>query len=191
MPHNSNETTAVFRKSVTFFILLALLWVLAWTYVPDQSPDHFSFSDLLRGLMLWFSLLCFGFALLMLLIRYKGVDLASRFIPHAGLILWLGKHAYQYSQPKTILFCRSVDSAKITALTVSIEQRQHVLSLSATEIKPLDLGFITTNPQLSWQHNQGQIVSQELSIKEHMKKMGRNLLIDITIKGDELDMKIR
>ncbi len=176
---------------MSFFILVAMLWVLLWTYVPDHTPDQFSGIDALRVLFLLFSFMAFGFAVLMLLIRYKGVDLISRYIPHAGLVLWVGKHAYQYSQPKTILYCVSGHDLSHRQLLIQANNRKHSILLNPTEIQIVDLGYLNEEPELQWQNNSEQSVTKHLPIQDRLKKFGKNIHVDVTISNDQINFKYR
>ncbi len=168
-----------------------MLWVLLWVYVPDQSPEQFSFSDVLRTSFLLFSFVAFGFALLMMIIRYKGIDLISRLTPHAGLALWLGKHAYEYSQPKSILFCSPSHGLNHKQLFIQTSRRKHEICLDPAQMQVVDLGFLMEEPTLQWLNNDGQIVEEQLHIKERLKRFGRNIHIDVTIDSDQMTFRFR
>ena len=175
----------MFRKSVAFFILLALLWVLLWVYIPDASPDKFSLSDLLRGLLLLFSFMAFGFALLMLLIRYKGIDIASNFIPYSDIVVWLGKHAFEYSQPKTTLICRYTGDHDSILLIIKHHKLKTAINLENNNTQITELGYITKDPTLIWLENQ-----KSLNLKKHLKIIGKNLKVHVILSNHDCEIKI-
>jgi len=181
----------VFRKSVAFFILVALLWVLLWVYVPDSSPDAFSIGDVLRGFFLLFSLMAFGFALLMLIIRYKGVDIISRLVPHGALAVWIGQHAFEYSQPKVIVFCCYQGDEEKISLEITMAQQTHQLTLKNNQPKPLHLGVVTENPVINWASQNRAKNQHELTMMADIKLIGRNLNYDLTIAGNSFQLSRR
>jgi hypothetical protein len=178
----------VFRKSVSFFILIALFWVLLWVYLPDQTPGAFSFTDLLRGMLLVFSLMAFGFALLMLIIRYWGLAIASRLLPPQGaLLLWLGKHAYEYSQPKVILLCQYVGQAEQAELQVRHNQSQlNTYPLKAgAEPLVVHLGMVRTDPQITWYNEHSGMQQAELPLIKDLQRLGRNVSYRLVVGDDQ------
>ena len=181
----------MFRKSVSFFILVALFWVLLWVYIPDASPDNFSVSDLFRGFLLLFSLLAFGFASLMLIIRYKGLDIASNLVPHGALTLWLGKHAFEYSQPKVMLHCTYRGSNEQLNTVISMADQTHQLTLANNQPMTLHLGVVTENPQISWAHTNNDQIAHEIGIMQDIKLVGRNLQYDLQIADQSFKIKRR
>ena len=175
----------VFRKSVSFFILVALLWVLLWSVIPDASPDRFSFTDVLRFLPLLFSFMACTIALVILVIRYWGVDIISNLFPQTRLALWLGQHAYQFSQPATSLHIRYLGPDENISLKVFSHRVKHNLNMSAGEKQVLPLGHIRDNPRLRWRGSSGVQSEQVLLIKHDLKKFGKNLEISVLIDGSE------
>jgi len=176
----------VFRKSVSFFILVALFWVALWVYIPDRTPDQFSFSDMLRGILLLCSFTAFGFALLMLVIRYWGLDLASRLLPQGSLLIWLGKHAYEYSQPKVSLLCQYVGKARSTELQIQINKSQlhnHQLIAASPPVR-VQLGVVTQDPVITWHNDQAGMHQANLRLLKTVKKMGRNVSYRLIITDD-------
>lgn len=176
---------------MTFFVLLALLWVLLWRALPDASPGHWSFTDVLRGLPLLFSLMAFGFAVLMLVIRYWGLELIQRIFPHTRWVIWLGQHAYQYSQPNTTLYCQYLGPEPALSLTIETAKTSHRLQLNLGLVQILKLGFLEDSPQALWIGTDGTTHQQALPIKDALKKWGRNLHVDVHIHDTELSVKVR
>lgn len=156
-------------------------------YVPDASPGEFSLTDPMRWLFLLFSFMAFGFALLMLVVRYKGVDIATGFIPHSGWVLWLGKHAYEYSQPQVTLRCYTTTTDAI-ALTISHQGKEHVVKASA-QAQDVPLGVVKENPRVEWQNSTGQAQSQVLDLMSDLKKFGRNVRFDLKISPNHCEFK--
>ena len=181
----------MFRKSVSFFILVALFWVLLWVYIPDASPDKFSISDFFRGFFLLFSLMAFAFALLMLIIRYKGVDIASNLVPHGALTLWLGKHAFEYSQPKVIFNCTYTGSNEQLNTSISMADQTHELKLVNNQPKTLHLGVVTENPRIFWGHKNNDKIAHEIGIMQDIKLIGRNLEYDLQIADQAFEISRR
>lgn len=179
----------MFRKSVSFFILVALFWVLLWAYIPDSSPENFSVSDLFRGILLLFSLLAFGFASLMLIIRYKGVDIASNLVPHGALTLWLGKHAFEYSQPKVTFNCTYRGRNEQLNTAISMADQTHQLKLVNNQSMTLHLGVVTENPKISWVHNDNDKIAHEIGIMQDIKLIGRNLQYELRITDHTFEVK--
>ena len=175
----------MFRKSASFFILVALLWVLLWSVIPDASPDQFSFTDVLRFLPLLFSFSATAFAVVILVIRYWGVDIISNLFPQTRLAFWLGQHAYQFSQPATTLQLQYLGPSAHIALQGSNPGNKQKLNLSAGEMQALHLGHIRNNPKLRWRDANGLKSEQELPIKHDLKKWGKNLVIEVFIEGTE------
>jgi hypothetical protein len=164
---------------------VALLWILLWVYVPDLSPNAFSFTDLLRGLFLVFSFMAFGFALLLLLIRFKGIDIASNFIPYSGIVLWLGKHAFEYSQPKTTLICHYSGQHDAIILNIKHHQYHTETTLENNSTQTIELGYITSDPMLLWLENQIR-----LDLKKHLKTIGKNLKVHVSLSNHNCEYKI-
>lgn len=171
---------------MSFFILLALAWILLWQYIPDHTPENLTWIDVFRTLFLIFSFTSFGFALLMLLIRFKGVDIAAKFIPHAGIVMWLGKHAYQYSQPKVLCQCLYLGPDQQCKINIEVGSIQHVMTLTLNESQAINLGIVTDNPRISWLVNNDKKQVHDLQIKNQISKIGRNLELKISIQGAEL-----
>ncbi len=129
--------------------------------------------------------MAFGFALLLLTIRYKGVEIATNFIPHAGTVLWLGKHAYQYSQPKVLCECLYKGPERAVKVEIQLPDRSMQVKLKREQADSVDLGFITENPELVW-HTNGTEQRYTLTIAQHLKRVGRNLKLQLTLEGDTL-----
>jgi len=178
----------MFRKSVSFFILIALFWVLLWVYIPDQTPGALSFTDLLRGLLLVFSFMAFGFALLMLVIRYWGLDIAKKLLPPQGaVLLWLGKHAYEYSQPKVTLLCQYVGQADGADLQIQANQSQlimHALSAGAGPL-PVVLGTVKEDPKITWHTDVGGMHQATLPLLKDVKRLGRHMRYRLVVGDDQ------
>ncbi len=179
----------LFRKSVSFFILVALFWVLLWVYIPDGSPDSFSIGDIFRGLFLLFSFMAAGFALLMLFIRYNGLDMIINMIPHGALTLWLGKHAYQYSQPKVLLHCTYQGTSNSIKITISHTETEIRKKLKTGQTEKLNIGIVKTTPTIQWLDPAGHIQNHELDIMQHIKHMGKNLHFNLVLKDDGIKLK--
>ncbi|MEZ5470795.1 MAG: hypothetical protein R3E90_03375 [Marinicella sp.] len=179
----------MFRKSVSFFILVALFWVLLWVYFPDKTPDSFSIGDIFRGMFLLFSFLAAGFALLMLFIRYNGLDMIVNMIPHGALGLWLGKNAYQYSQPKVLLNCTYQGTTDHLKITLSHSETEIKKKLKAGETEKLNIGIVKTTPTIQWLDPAGHIQSHELDIMQHVKKFGKNLHFNLIVKDDGIELE--
>ena len=170
---------------------MALFWILLWLYIPDGSPNYFSIGDFFRGFFLLFSLMAFGFALLMLTVRYKGVDIATNFIPHAGLVMWLGKHDFEYSQPNTFFHCQLDDGMAEINLLIETANNQIEIILQPNEIKTVDLGYIQQDPIFHWQNSSEQNITKQPAIKSLLKKLGKNIHIEVTIANDQLSYKLK
>ncbi len=181
----------MFRKSVSFFVLLALFWVLLWVYIPDGTPNKISLGDFFRGFFLLFSLMASGFALLMLIIRYKGVEIASNLFPQGALALWLGKHAFEYSQPKVVFHCCYNGTNANIDIEISMAKQSHPLKLNNNQPQPLHLGVVTENPRINWNKNIDGINSQEIDIMQALKLIGRNLEYDLIIDENAFELKRR
>ncbi|TDR19466.1 hypothetical protein [Marinicella litoralis] len=181
----------MFRKSVSFFILVALFWVLLWVYVPDSSPGIFSIGDVFRGFFLLFSLMSSGFALLMLLIRYKGIDIVSSLFPHGALAVWIGQHAFEYSQPKVMFYCcyQGNDESKVMVLTWAKKSQE--LVLQNNQPQPLQLGVVTENPSLIWHSQTGIKNEHVINIMPDIKLIGRNLEYDLLMTDNDFVLSRR
>ncbi len=180
----------MFRKSVSFFILVALFWVLLWVYIPDASPDKFSISDFFRGFFLLFSLMAFAFALLMLIIRYKGIDIATNLIPHGALTLWLAKHAFEYSQPKVIFHCSYRGADEQLDIEISMAEQSHQLKLFKNSPQTLHLGVVTENPRITWGQKNTRI-AHEIGVLQDVKLIGRNLEYDLQVADNGFKLSRR
>ena len=181
----------MFRKSVSFFILVALLWVLLWVYVPDATPDKLSISDLFRALFLVFSLMASGFALLMLVIRFRGIEIAKNLFPQGAVLMWLGKHAYEYSQPKVVIFLKHQMDASHITVEVQMAELNHQIKLQKHQSMPINLGVISENPKIKWTTTDGNSVWRELEIMQEVKLIGRNLEFDLIIEAQKFKFKKR
>ena len=170
---------------MSFFILVALLWVLLWSAIPDASPNQFSFTDVLRFLPLLFSFSAAAFAVVILIIRYWGVDIISNLFPQTRLAIWLGQHAFQFSQPATTLQLQYLGPGAHISLQVINPGNKQKLNLSAGAMQALDIGHIRDNPKLRWQDSNGLKFEQQLPIKQALKKWGKNLVIEVVIEGSE------
>ncbi len=130
-----------------------------------------------------------GFAVLMLVIRYKGLDIAKRFFPQGAVLMWLGKHAFEYSQPKVTLFCVYRGHADNTLLTISLEQQNIHLNLSNNSGPvPANLGVVTSNPKISWQNQVTENNQYEIILMPELKLIGRNLEYDLVIHEQTFDL---
>lgn len=181
----------MFRKSVTFFTLVALFWVLLWVIIPDASPDNFTISDIFRGLMLLFSFMAFVFSLFILTVRYKGIEIFSRLFPQAGVMMWAAKNAYQFSQPKTNVHLHVDPSLNGGTMWIKSKKGNHEIQLDSNHVKTVNLGHLTNNPTFKWQNNTGQKITQQLSIKKHLKNLGKNLQVDVLINKNSLSFIIK
>lgn len=179
----------MFRKSILFFVLIALLWLVLWSWIPDISPDQFSISDVFRSILLVFAAMAFFFAGLMLLVRYKGVDIATSFIPHSGLVLWLGKHAYEYSQPKVILHCTYQGSARSTKVKIKHCEGGIKQKLKTGQSETIKIGHIESNPVISWLNSNDELQTHELNIIANIKLIGKNLNYRLNLTDTTLDWK--
>lgn len=175
----------MFRKSVLFFVLMALLWIMLWSWIPDITPNKLSFSDFFRSILLLFALMAISFAGLILLVRYKGIDIATNFIPkfmpQAGIIMWLGKHAYEFSQPKIILSINYIGQFEHIEITIETQKRVQQKKLFKHKIETIKLDHIDTNPTLSSkQFDEPQVID----VIDQIKKIGKNFKVVITITDD-------
>lgn len=173
----------MFRKSIGFFSLVGLLWLFLWFYIPDKTPNELTFTDLLSGIPLVFSIMAFGFVFLMLTIRYKGIDIASNFIPHAGIIIWLGKHAYQFSQPKVILTIKYIGQLEKIDICIDVQTVKFDKVLLPSKTEQIKLGIIETNPKIS-----SHIFTepQEIDIIDQIKAIGKNFNVYVELSDDEI-----
>jgi hypothetical protein len=129
--------------------------------------------------------------LMIITVRYKGLDIATNFIPHAGIVMWLGKHAYEYSQPKTSLKLNYIGSTESIKVTVSTEQQTLFEKLTQHSPKTIDLGHIQANPKLSWDHVNGSQNVQEINVESYLKKIGKNMTFEIEIDDVKASIKIK
>ncbi len=171
----------MFRKSVAFFALVALFWVLLWVYIPDATPGQLSFTDFLRGLLLLFSLSAFMFALFMLFIRFFGVDIMSRFVPHAGMAWWLAQHAYQFSQPKVTLHISYIGQQKAVEVRVKHNRQRFKTHIAAQTNEDITIGILTTNPTITIHYGDKKTRPQILNIKHLVKRLGKNRVFEVNI----------
>ena len=171
----------MFRKSVSFFILVALFWVLLWVYIPDATPDTFSFTDLLRGLLLLFSFAAFLFALIMLFIRTFGVDIMARWIPHAGVVWWLGQHAYRFSQPKITLHISYIGQLDNIQVYVKHDNQKYTAQIDTQMTEDITIGILKTNPTIRIDYGDKTTRPQELKIKQLVKRLGKNMVFEVSI----------
>ncbi len=171
----------MFRKSVSFFILVALFWVLLWVYIPDATPDKFSFTDLLRGLLLLFSFAAFLFALFMLFIRTFGVDIMARWIPHAGVVWWLGQHAYRFSQPKITLHISYIGQQDNIQVHVKHDKQKYTVQIDAQMTEDIPIAILKSNPTIRIDYGDKTTRPQELNIKHLVKRLGKNMVFEVTI----------
>jgi len=171
----------MFRKSVSFFILVALFWVLLWVYIPDATPGKFSFTDLLRGMFLLFSLVAFSFALIMLFIRYFGVDIMARWVPHAGVAWWLGQHAYQFSQPKITLQVSYIGQNPHIQVAVRHGKQHFKIQIAAQETEDVAIGILKTNPTIRIDYGDKKTQPQDLNIIHLVKRLGKNMVFEVSI----------
>lgn len=171
----------MFRKSISFFILVALFWVLLWVYVPDATPGELSFTDFLRALFLLFSFTAFVFALIMLFIRYLGVDIISRWIPHAGTVWWLGQHAYRYSQPKITLQICYIGQQPEVEVMIDHHGQQFDVSIAAQTSEDVTIGLLKSNPTLRIDYGDRQTRQQEMNIRHLVKRLGKNMVFEVSI----------
>src|SRR5690554_5940732 len=171
----------MFRKSVSFFILVALFWVLLWVYIPDATPGQLSFTDFMRGLFLLFSLTAFMFALLMLFIRYFGVDMMARWVPHAGVVWWLGQHAYRFSQPKVTLHISYIGQQDAVQVRVKHNKQQFKTSMAAQTTENITIGILKTNPSIIIDYGDKKTQPQTLNIKHLVKRLGKNMVFEVSV----------
>jgi hypothetical protein len=171
----------MFRKSVSFFILVALFWVLLWVYIPDATPGKLSVTDFFRSILLLFSFAAFGFALLMLLIRNFGVDLISAWVPHAGTAWWLGQHAYQFSQPKITLQISYIGQQTNVQVKVKHEQQQFKAQIVKQMTENITIGILKSNPTISVNYGDKMTQQQELNIKQLVKRLGKNMVFEVIV----------
>ncbi|MCW8869363.1 MAG: hypothetical protein OQK49_01555 [Proteobacteria bacterium] len=177
----------MFRKSVSFFILVALFWVLLWVYIPDTTPGKLSVTDFFRSILLLFSFGAFGFALLMLLIRNFGVDLISAWIPHAGTAWWLGQHAYRFSQPKITLHLNYIGQHEIIQIQIKHGKQQFKTKLAAQMTEDVAIGILKSNPTISVDYGDKMTQQQELNIKHLVKRLGKNMVFEVIVDDHGLN----
>ncbi len=180
------EIKLMFRRSVSFFILVALFWVLLWVYIPDATPDRLSFTDFLRGLLLLFSFCAFGFALLMLLIRFFGVDIISVWIPHAATAWWLGQHAYRFSQPKITLRISYIGQHNTIDIIINNGDKKLTTQLMPQSTKDIDIGVLTADPEMTIRHPDKKTQKHILNIKHLVKRLGKNMTFEVNIDDSGL-----
>ncbi|KAA3640582.1 MAG: hypothetical protein DWP95_08345 [Proteobacteria bacterium] len=171
----------MFRKSVSFFILVALFWVLLWVYISDATPGHLSFTDLLRALLLVFSFCAFLFAVVMLLIRFLGVDIISVWIPHAGTAWWLGQHAYRYSQPKITLHLSYIGQQPQIDVTVENDAQKFKTKIAAQMTEEITIGTLKSNPKISIDYGDKKTHQHQLNINHLVKRLGKNMKFEAII----------
>lgn len=178
----------MFRKSITFFILVGLLWLLLWTYVPDWSPEQLSVTDFLRGFWLLFAVMAWAFALLIAVIRFKGIDLLAAVFPQSRIALWLGKQAYAFSQPKTVIHITYHGPDEECHIVLKVNQQRFEYSLSQKKQQAIALGYIKDNPTIKWQQAHSGTNKQVLMINTHLKKLGRNQSFELHITDNQLQI---
>jgi|GEM_PF-1425714 len=174
----------MFRKSVSFFILVALFWFLLWLLIPDVTPNKLSFTDFIRVIPLFFSFSAFGFALLMLFIRYAGVDIIGRWIPHAGLVWWLGQHAYRFSQPSISL--NLMYSGQHPEVKVVVRNGKHTFKakLQQQQQTTMNIGVLQANPELQLKSAQKTSQQHILTILPLVKRLGKNMCFEVNIDDE-------
>lgn len=176
----------MFRKSVSFFILVALFWVLLWVYIPDATPGRLSVSDFFRSILLLFSFGAFGFALLMLLIRNFGVDIISVWIPHTGTAWWLGQHAYQFSQPKITLQISYIGQQTNVQVIVNHEKQQFKAQIVKQMTEAITIGILKSNPTIRVDYGDKMTQEQVINIKHLVKRLGKNMVFEVVIDDQGL-----
>jgi hypothetical protein len=128
-----------------------------------------------------------AFALLMLVIRYWGLDIAKRLLPPQGaVLLWLGKHAYEYSQPKVTLLCQYVGQAEGADLQIQANQSaliMHPLSVDAEPVLVV-LGTVKEDPKITWHSDVGGMHQATLPLLKDIRRLGRNVRYRLVV-GDE------
>lgn len=174
----------MFRKSVSFFSLVALFWFFLWMVIPDATPNKLSFTDFLRVIPLLFSFSAFGFALLMLLIRFAGVDLIGRWIPHAGMVWWLGQHAYRFSQPSITLNLIYVGQQPEVKIVVSNGKQTFKTKLQRQQQTAINIGVLQANPELQLKSAQKTSQQHVLTIQPLVKRLGKNMCFEVNIDDD-------
>jgi len=133
----------------------------------------------------------FVFAMTMWVIRYWGLDVVRRMLPQARVLMWLGQHAYQYSQPSTTLHLHYLGPETNLSLTIQCPQSTHHQQLRLGAVKAVNLGHVDSNPEALWSGPDGTTCQQTLLIKEPLKKWGRNLQFDVHIHGTDVTVKLR
>ncbi|MCX7544317.1 hypothetical protein [Marinicella gelatinilytica] len=177
----------MFRKSVSFFILVSLFWVLLWVYIPDATPGQLSFTDFLRGLLLLFSFSAFLFALIMLFIRFFGVDIISRWIPHTATIWWLGQHAYRFSQPKITLQLNYIGQQKNIQIVINNGDKKFTTKLKPQRSENVVIGVLKSNPDIGIKYPDKTTQKHALNIQHLVKRMGKNMTFVVTIDDSGLN----
>ncbi len=173
---------------MAFFILLALSWALLWRVLPDATPGQLSFTDGLRWLPLLFSFMAFAFACLMLVIRYWGLDWVRRIFPQTRLLIWLGQHAYQYSQPSTTLHITYLGPEPELRLTIQTGTSSRAVRLPMGQGQTVALGYLNSNPEALWVEPAGTPCQQPIAIEQDLKKFGKNMIFAVTIQDSELQV---
>ena len=176
----------MFRKSVSFFILVSLFWVVLWLYIPDATPGKLSVTDFLRGLLLVFSLGAFLFALLMLFIRFFGVDIISAWIPHAGTAWWLGQHAYRFSQPQITLQLNYIGQQTDVQIVVNNGDKKFTAQLTPQTSEDVVIGVLKTNPDIRIIYLDKKTQKHQLNIQHLVKRLGKNMKFEVTIDDSGL-----
>ncbi len=174
----------MFRKSVSFFTLVALFWFLLWLMIPDSTPNKLSFTDFLRVIPLIFSFSAFGFALLMLFIRFAGVDLIGRWIPHAGMVWWLGQHAYRFSQPSITLNLMYSGQQPEVKVIISNGKQTFKANLQRQQQTVINIGVLQANPEIQLKSAKKTSQQHILSIQPLVKRLGKNMCFEVNIDDD-------
>lgn len=127
----------------------------------------------------------------MLIIRYKGVEIASNLFPQGAFALWLGKHAFEYSQPKVVFYCCYNGTNTTIDIEISMGKQTLPLKLNNHQPQSLHLGTVTENPTINWNNTTGGNNSHQILLMQDIKLIGRNLEYDLIIEKNTVELKRR
>ena len=120
----------------------------------------------------------------MLFIRYFGVDIMSRWVPHAGVAWWLGQHAYQFSQPKITLQISYIGQNPHIKVFVQHDKQQFKANIEAQTMEDITIGILKSNPTISIDYDDKKTQPQALNIKHLVKRLGQNMVFEVRIDDD-------
>jgi len=109
--------------------------------------------------------------------------------PQLGIVVWLSKHAYEYSQPITTLYLSYIGQQHEITVTIETNLLTTTLTIQNAKQQTIQLGHISQNPEIIWQSKDNKI-SHILNIKPRLKAQGKNIKIKVTIDDEQLNFSV-